>query len=97
MCFKNLEEKPERESSKRTISASGELGLLQMVLEPNTGRCVSKEAESQRGVDWRVPHRLEKRTSASLLAEPQRGWIVRSHISWRGEQSILYKGVETSP
>ena len=28
---------------------------------------------------------------------PEKGWIVRSHISWRGEQSIIYKGVETSP
>ena len=26
-----------------------------------------------------------------------RGWIVRSHISWRGERNIPYKGVETSP
>ena len=25
------------------------------------------------------------------------GWIVRSHIGWKGEQSILYKGVKTSP
>ena len=32
-CFKNLEEKPERESPKRTIFASGGLELLQMVLE----------------------------------------------------------------
>ena len=24
------------------------------------------------------------------------GWIVRSHIGWRGERNILYKGVETS-
>ena len=23
--------------------------------------------------------------------------FVRSHIGWRGERSILYKGVETSP
>ena len=28
---------------------------------------------------------------------PQEGWIVRSHIGWRGEQNIPYKGVETSP
>ena len=28
---------------------------------------------------------------------PQGGWIVRSHISWRGERNIAYKGVETSP
>ena len=27
---------------------------------------------------------------------PQEGWIVRSHIGWRGEQNIPYnKGVET--
>ena len=24
-------------------------------------------------------------------------WIVRSHIGWKREQNILYKGVETSP
>ena len=29
-------------------------------------------------------------------AGPQGGWIVRSHFGWRGEQSIPYKGVETS-
>ena len=28
---------------------------------------------------------------------PPRGWIVRSHIDWRGEQNIPYKCVETSP
>ena len=28
---------------------------------------------------------------------PPQGWIVRSHIGWRGERSIPYKGVETSP
>ena len=26
----------------------------------------------------------------------QGGWIVRSHIGWRGERNISYKGVETS-
>ena len=28
---------------------------------------------------------------------PPMGWIVRSPISWRGERSIPYKGVKTSP
>ena len=28
---------------------------------------------------------------------PQGGWIVRSHTPLRGERSIPYKGVETSP
>ena len=27
---------------------------------------------------------------------PKGGWIVRSHIGWKGERNILYKGVETS-
>ena len=30
-------------------------------------------------------------------ARPRGGWIVRSHISWRVERNIPYKGVETSP
>ena len=34
---------------------------------------------------------------ASEDAGPQGGWIVRFHVAWRGERSIPYKGVETSP
>ena len=55
-----------RNGPKRTISASSGLGLLQMVLEPDTGQCASEDAG------------------------PPRGWIVRSHIGWRREQSITY-------
>ena len=62
-----------RNGSKRTISASGGIELLEMVLEPDTGRCVSEDAG------------------------PLKGVIVRSHIGWRGERSIPYKSVETSP
>ena len=58
---------------KRTIFASSEFGLLQMVLKSDTGLCTSEDAM------------------------PSRRWIVRSHISWRGERNIPYKGVETSP
>ena len=28
---------------------------------------------------------------------PQGKWIVRSHVDWKGELSISYKSVETSP
>jgi len=35
-CFKNLEGKPERESPKRTISASGGLGLLHILCQTLT-------------------------------------------------------------
>ena len=34
---------------------------------------------------------------ASEDAGPCRWWIMRSHVGWRGEQNISYKGVETSP
>ena len=43
MCFKNLEWNLERESPKKTMSANGEFGLLQMISEPNTGRCVGED------------------------------------------------------
>ena len=33
----------------------------------------------------------------SFPAGTTRGWIVKFHIGWRGEQSIPYKRVETSP
>ena len=42
-------------------------------------------------IDWR-----EERVPARILGL-EGGWIVRSHIGWRGEQNIFYKGVETSP
>ena len=44
-CFRNLEKKPETESPNRTITASGGLGLLQMVSEPGIGRCVSQSQD----------------------------------------------------
>ena len=28
---------------------------------------------------------------------PKRGWIMMSHIGWGGEQTTIYKGVETFP
>ena len=37
-------------SPKRTISASGGLGPLQKLSEPDIGRCASEEAEPQRVV-----------------------------------------------
>ena len=36
-----------RKGLKRTISVSGGLGLLQMVSEPNTGRCANVDAGLQ--------------------------------------------------
>ena len=97
MHFKNLEGKLERESPKRTVFASGGLGLLQMVLEPDTRQCASKDVEPRRGwtgeshIDWR-----REQVSARTLGL-EGGWIVRSHVSWGGKRSILYKGMETSP
>ena len=63
----------------------------------DTRRCASKDTVPQIGVDLgAVPHRLEERKSASENAGPQ-GWIVMSHIDRRGEQTTLYKGMETFP
>ena len=42
-------------------------------------------------INWR-----EERVPTRTL-DLKGGWIVRSHIGGRGEQSIFYKGVETSP
>ena len=47
-----------------------------------------------KGVDWGVPHRLEKGTSAS---EDPKGVDCEIPHWLGGERNILYKGVETSP
>ena len=65
--FKNLEGKLERKSPKKTIFASGGLGLLQMVSEPDTGRCANEEVVPRSGV--------ETRRHASKDAGPRRGYI----------------------
>ena len=44
-----------------------------------------------KGMDCEIPPRLERETSASEDAGPLRGWIVRFHLGWRGEQNTLYK------
>ena len=51
-----------RNELKRTISTSGELGLLQMVLELVSARTLSPLW----GVDCEIPHRLERITKHSL-------------------------------
>ena len=79
MRFKNLEGKPEKESPKRTISASDALRLLQMVSEPDTGRCASEEAEPQRGVDT-------KRYARKDAGPPKGGGLGSSTLIGKGNE-----------
>ena len=60
--FKNFEGKSERENPERIISADGGLGLLQMVSEPDTGRCASEDIELQKRMDCEIPRRLGRET-----------------------------------
>ena len=62
----------------------------------DTRLCASKDA-APKGVDWGVPHRLEKGASSNEDAGPRRG--VDCEIPHRLGKRIkpLYKGVETSP
>ena len=41
--------------------------------------------------------KLGTKRCASEDVGTSKGWVVRSHIDWRGERNIPYKGVETSP
>ena len=51
---------------KQTISTSGGgLGRLQMVLEPDSGWCVSEDMASK-GVDFEMTHWLERGMKHSL-------------------------------
>ena len=61
----------------------------------DTGRCASKNTGPRMG--WNVRshiNRREERVPTRMLGPEA---TVRSHIDWRGERNILYKGVETSP
>ena len=54
-----------RNGLKQTIFTSSGLELLQMVSEPDTRRCGSEDANPQ-GVDYEIPHWLERRTKHFL-------------------------------
>ena len=51
---------------KRTITASGELGLLQMVLESRHWAVCQQGRWTPKEVDCEIPHRLERGTKHSL-------------------------------
>ena len=42
-----------------------------MVSEPDTGQCTSEDIRPRRGVDYEIPHQLERGTSASEGAGPE--------------------------
>ena len=65
MPFKNFKGKLRRKSPKRTVSASGEFELLQMVSEPDTKRYANEDV-APKEVDCEIPHRLERGTKHSL-------------------------------
>ncbi|KAG7012780.1 hypothetical protein SDJN02_25533, partial [Cucurbita argyrosperma subsp. argyrosperma] len=81
-----------RESPKRTISASGRLGPLQMVSEPDTGLCASEKAVPRRRVDlvgFHIDWRKEQ-VSARTLG-PERGVDCENPTLVGEENNILYK------
>ena len=65
-CFKTVRLTAIHNRPKQTISASGRLELLQMVLEIDTGWCASEDVEFPRVVGWENSHRLERGTKHFL-------------------------------
>ena len=101
----------ERESPKRTISAGGWFGPLQMVSEPGTRRA-NEEAEPRRGgheavcqqgcwgpegVDWGGPTSIGEGNSTSEDAGSQKGVDCEIPRRLKRRMKILFKGVKTSP
>ena len=68
---KSIEDKLERENPKTTISASGGSGTLQMVSEPETGRCANLLAVPQRRVDTSKDAGPQRGVDLGMV--PQRG------------------------
>ena len=62
-----------RGSTKRTISVSGGVGLLQMVSKSDTRQYAKEDAGSRRGVDYEFPHGYERGTGVNEDTRPQKG------------------------
>ena len=58
---------------------------------------LSPEGGGHKEVDWGVPHRLEKGTSANKDVGLRRGVDYEISCRLRGERNILYMGVKISP
>ena len=67
MHFKTVRLTTIRNESKRTISTSGELELLQIVSEPDTGRCANKDTGPPKKMDCKILHRLDKGNETFLI------------------------------
>ena len=65
---KNLEGKLEKKISKKTISTSSGLGLLQIVLEPDTEQCANEDTKPWRGVDTEQCHSFVGQRKQYLLS-----------------------------
>ena len=70
MRFKTVSLTVIRNGPKRTIFASNELRLFQMVLELDTGWCANEDAGPSRGVDCEIPYRLERGTKHIRVWKP---------------------------
>jgi len=68
-----------------------------MVTELDTKWCTNEDAEPDTEQCANEDTKLDTERCASEDIGTPRGWIVRSHLSWRGKRSIPYKGVEISP
>ena len=66
MRFKTVRLMTIRNELKLTISISSGLGLLQMVLKPDTGSCANEDIGSLRGVDYKISHQLGREMKYSL-------------------------------
>ena len=59
-----------------------------MVLEPDTGRCVDKDAGLSRGVDCEIPHRLEGDGNKPFLTKDVKisfKNLGENHLPWIGK------------
>jgi len=60
-------------------------------LAPKWGRhrtVARKDTRPRKEVNCEISHRSKREMSASEDTGPRKGWIIRSHISWRGEQNV---------
>ena len=60
MHFKTVRLTTIHNELKLTISIRSEFELLQMVLKLDTEWCASENVGSPRGVDYEIPHQLER-------------------------------------
>ena len=95
--LKTLRRSPKGKAQRGQYLLAVGLGCYKWYQSQTQGGVPARTLSPEGGVDFKIPRRLERETSASKDVGLQRGVDFEIPYRLERERNIIYKGVETSP